>query len=164
MPRFYKQKTDRASTPLMELDRAVGEVQNGKSICQVARDMKIDRMTLKRYMDMKELGEVKSTGYKRTGHANQVFNEEIETELADHIKNLAAMFHGLSAMKCRELAFELAQRNDIDVPASWMRGEKAGLSKHAFIKIGNINNYFSGKCPPSCCGWHIEKRPQNDYV
>lgn len=56
--------------------------------------MKIDRMTLKHYMDMKQLGEVKRTGYKRTGHVTQVFNEEINTELADHIKNLAAMFHG----------------------------------------------------------------------
>ena len=126
MPRFYKQKTGRASTPLVDMDRAVGEVQKGKSIRQVARDMKINRMTLKRYMDMKQVGEVKRTGYKRTGHANQVFDEEVETELADHIKNLVAMFHGLSAMKCRELAFELARRNDIDVPASWIREEKAG--------------------------------------
>lgn len=126
MPRFYKRKTDRASTPLEDLDRAVGEVQNGRSIRQVARDMKIDRMTLKRYMDRKKLGEVKLTGYKRAGLANQVFNEEIETELAEHIKNLAAMFHGLSAIKCRSLAFELAKRNDIDVPASWIREEKAG--------------------------------------
>ena len=36
------------------------------------------------------------------------------------------MFHDLSAMKCRELAFELTQQNDIDVPASWIREGKAG--------------------------------------
>jgi len=47
-------------------------------------------------------------------------------QLADHIKDLAAMFHGISAMRCRELAFEFAQRNDIDVPESWIREEKAG--------------------------------------
>lgn len=38
----------------------------------------------------------------RKNWTNQVFNAEIETE---HIKHLVAMFH--SAMKCRELAFEL---------------------------------------------------------
>ena len=124
MPRIYKRKTDRASTPI--LNRAAKEVQQGKSIRQVERDMKICRMTLKRFMEKKKRGEVIKTGYQRTGHANQVFNENMETELADHIKALAAMFHCISAMKCRELAFEYAQRNAIDIPASWIREEKAG--------------------------------------
>ena len=83
-------------------------------------------MTLKRFMEKKKRGEVTKTGYQRTGHANQVFNENMETELADHIKALAAMFQGISAMKCCELAFEYAQRNAIDIPASWIREEKAG--------------------------------------
>ncbi|KAK1891442.1 Sodium channel protein type 7 subunit alpha [Dissostichus eleginoides] len=34
MPRKYKRKTDRVSTPLEELERAVKEVQQGKTICQ----------------------------------------------------------------------------------------------------------------------------------
>lgn len=55
-----------------------------------------------------------------------MLNDKIEKELADHIKNLAATFHGLSVMKCHELAFELARRNGIDMPASWIREEKAG--------------------------------------
>ena len=75
---------------------------------QVAREMKICRMTLKRFMEKKNIGEVTKTGYKRTGLANQVFKEYTETELADHIKALAVMFHGISAMKCCELAFEYA--------------------------------------------------------
>ncbi|KAG1928645.1 hypothetical protein F2P79_023514 [Pimephales promelas] len=53
MPRTYKRKTDRASTPLVELDRAVKEVQQGKTIRQVARKMKIYRMTLKQFMEKK---------------------------------------------------------------------------------------------------------------
>ncbi len=82
MPRTYKRKTDRASTPLVELDRAVKEVQQGKTIRQVAREMKICRMTLKRFMEKKKI-EVTKTGYKRTGLANQVVRENMETELAD---------------------------------------------------------------------------------
>uniref|UniRef100_A0A8C1TU36 HTH psq-type domain-containing protein n=1 Tax=Cyprinus carpio TaxID=7962 RepID=A0A8C1TU36_CYPCA len=126
MPRTYKRKTERASTALVELERAVKEVQQGKTIRQVAREMKICRMTLKRFREKKKIGEVTKTGYKRTGLANQVFKENMETELADHIKALAAMFHGISAMKCHELAFEYAQRNGIDIPASWIREKKEG--------------------------------------
>lgn len=62
MPRIYKRRTDRASSTLVDLDRGERKVQKGKSIRQATRNMKIDRMTLKRYMDMKQLGELKSTG------------------------------------------------------------------------------------------------------
>ncbi|KAL2086177.1 hypothetical protein ACEWY4_017236 [Coilia grayii] len=127
MPRIYKRKTGRASTPLQDMDRAVKEVEKGKSIREVARQMNICRMTLKRYMEKKKIdGKEIRPGYERTGLANQVFDEHMEKELAEHIKALAAMFHGLSPMKCRELAFEYAQRNDISIPASWIREEKAG--------------------------------------
>ncbi|KAI4826997.1 hypothetical protein KUCAC02_030425 [Chaenocephalus aceratus] len=126
MPRKYKRKTDRVSTPLEELERAVKEVQPGKTIRQVGKEMKICRMTIKRYMDKKKIGEVTKPGYERTAVAKRVFNENMEKELADHIKTLAAMFHGIGVMKCRELAFEFAQRNSIDMPASWTRDEKAG--------------------------------------
>ncbi|KAF3848889.1 hypothetical protein F7725_015386, partial [Dissostichus mawsoni] len=44
MPRKYKRKTDRVSTPLEELERAVKEVQQGKTIRQVGKEMKICRM------------------------------------------------------------------------------------------------------------------------
>lgn len=44
------------------------------------------------------------------------------------------MFYGISAMKCRELAFEYAQRNGIDIPASWIREKKSGQVKCAYIK------------------------------
>ncbi|XP_034061484.1 uncharacterized protein LOC117539414 isoform X2 [Gymnodraco acuticeps] len=126
MPRTYKRKTDRVSTPLEELERAVKEVQQGKTIRQVGKEMKICRMTIKRHMDKKKIGEVTKPGYERTAVAKRVFNENMEKELADHIKTLAAMFHGIGVMKCRELAFEFAQRNSIDMPASWTRDEKAG--------------------------------------
>uniref|UniRef100_A0A3Q0RFD0 HTH psq-type domain-containing protein n=1 Tax=Amphilophus citrinellus TaxID=61819 RepID=A0A3Q0RFD0_AMPCI len=116
MPRNYKRKT-------------------GRSIRQVARQMNICRMSLKRYMEKKKIdGKEIRPGYKRTGLANQIFDEHMEKELAEHIKALAAMFHGLSPMKCRELAFEYAQRNDINIPASWIREEKAGWAKCTFIK------------------------------
>lgn len=77
-------------------------------------------------MNKKKIGEVTKAGYEGTGQAHQVFNDNMEKELADHIKTLADTFYGISAMKCRELAFEFAQRNNIVIPASWTRNEKAG--------------------------------------
>ena len=64
-------------------------------------------------MDKKKIGEVTKPGYERTAAAKQVFNETMDKELADHIKTPAAMFHGIGAMKCCELAFEFAQRNNL---------------------------------------------------
>uniref|UniRef100_A0A8C2CX87 Transposase n=1 Tax=Cyprinus carpio TaxID=7962 RepID=A0A8C2CX87_CYPCA len=112
MPCTYKRKTDRASTALVELERAVKVVLQEKTIRQVAREMKICRMTLKRFREKKKI-EVTKTGYK-------------SIKVYIYIKVLAAMFYGISAMKCRELAFEYAQRNGIDIPASWIREKKSG--------------------------------------
>ncbi|XP_049618903.1 LOW QUALITY PROTEIN: uncharacterized protein zgc:113274 [Syngnathus scovelli] len=126
MARNYKRKTDRVSTPLEELERAVKEVQEGKTIRQVGKEMKICRMTIKRYMDKKKSRRSNKARYERTAAAKSVFNETMEKELVDHIKTQAAMFHGIDAMKCHELTFEFAQKNHIDMPASWTRDKKAG--------------------------------------
>ena len=54
MVRYYRPKTNRKrDIDLME--RAVREVQSGRSVRQVSRDLKIDRITLSRYVKkMKE--------------------------------------------------------------------------------------------------------------
>ncbi|XP_037122182.1 LOW QUALITY PROTEIN: uncharacterized protein zgc:113274 [Syngnathus acus] len=124
MPRNYKRKTDRVPTP--ELERAVKEVQEGKTIRQVGKEINICRMTIKRYMDKKKSRRSNKAGYERTAAAKSVFNESMEKELVDHIKTPAAMFHGIDSMKCHELGFEFAQRNHIDMPASWTRDIKTG--------------------------------------
>ncbi|CAB1441465.1 unnamed protein product [Pleuronectes platessa] len=40
----------------------------------------------------------------------------MEEELAKHLKQLADQFHDLAPVKCRELAFEYAEKNNIPVP------------------------------------------------
>ncbi|XP_058885643.1 uncharacterized protein LOC117972802 [Acipenser ruthenus] len=144
MPRVYKRKTNRGSTPLEDIERAAKEVAEGKSIRSVARAQKIDRMTLKRYMDKQEQGEVPRSGYDRVAEAQKIFNEKIESELAGHIKKLLDQFHGLSPLKCRELAFELAKRNDITVPENWCREERAGLVNGALMSAMTPSNILSG--------------------
>ena len=108
MPRTYKRKTSWGSTPLEEMKRAASDVKGGKSIRSVAKERNIDRSTLSRYMKKREAKEVKTIGYSGTAEAKRVFSEEVEKELADHIKKLAEQFHGLTPKKCCELALELA--------------------------------------------------------
>ncbi len=73
----------------------------------------------RRYIKTKEGKKVKTIGYSGTAKAKRVFTKELEKELADHIKKLADQFHGLTPQKCCELAFELADRNNIPVPNNW---------------------------------------------
>ncbi|CAB1419141.1 unnamed protein product [Pleuronectes platessa] len=68
-------------------------VQPLRSLRKAGRDTNIDKTTLKR-----------------------IFTDEMEEELAKHLKQLADQFHGLAPVKCRELALEYAEKNNIPVP------------------------------------------------
>ena len=125
MPRLYKRKTTRASISQDVLQRAAGEVAGGTSVRSAAKDFRIDRMTLTRYIANSEQG-VPHLGYSAVSAARQVFTPQMERDLATHVKNLADQFHGLSPTKCRELAFEFAQSNNVDVPTNWNRDRMAG--------------------------------------
>lgn len=126
MPRKYCRKTNRGSTPLEEMQRAATEVQGGKSIRKVAEERNIDRTTLRRFLKKTEGGRVTAAGYSGTANARMVFSREMEEDLANHVKKLADMFHGLTPKKCCELAFEMAERNNIPVPESWKENRSAG--------------------------------------
>lgn len=126
MPRNYKRRTNWGSTPLEEMERAATDVKGGKSIRSVAKERNIDRTTLRRYIKKKTVKEVKTVGYSGTAEAKRVFSEEVEKELADHIKKLADQFHGLTPKKCCELALELAERNNIPAPNNWKEKGLAG--------------------------------------
>lgn len=146
MPRNYTRKTRWGLTPIEEMKRAVSDVKGGKSIRSVAKERNIDRSTLRRYIKKSEEKEVKMTGYMGTAEANRIF--PLELELADHIKKLAEQFHGLTQKKCRELASELAERNNISTPNNWTEKGLAGrmckkqhysISWHRFIYFVQFN-------------------------
>lgn len=56
------------------------------------------------------------TGYKAVAEKQSALPSDLEKDLADHVKQLADMFHGLSLDKCCKLAYELAISNKIKVP------------------------------------------------
>lgn len=122
MPRNYTRKTTWGQTPLAEMESAASEVMQGKkSLRKAGRDRNIDKTTLKRFI--KEKGEVKSVAWGAVAEAKRIFTDEMEEELA---KQLADQFHGLAPVKCRELAFQYAEKNNIPVPANWTEKQCAG--------------------------------------
>jgi len=124
--RNYKRKTTRGSTPGDVLQRAAVEIKNGRAIRSVATEFNIDRMTLKRYITKRAANPDAVTGYQAVSASKSVFPSEMEQDLANHIKLLADMFHGLSVQKCCTLAYHFALRNKLNIPDSWAENGRAG--------------------------------------
>ena len=79
----------------------------------VANGHSIDRMTLKKFTEKLAKGKVLRIGYATLAKVLHTFDDNMELELVSHIKKLADQFHGLTALKCRELAFKLAGMESI---------------------------------------------------
>ena len=124
--RNYKRKTNRGNTPRDVLQRAAAEVEKGRAIRSVATEFNVDRMTLKRYITKRAMNPDAVTGYQAVTANKAVFPFEMENDLANHIKLLADMFHGLSVQKCCSLAYEFALHNKLNIPDSWAKNGKAG--------------------------------------
>jgi len=124
--RKYKRKTTRGTTPRDVLQRAAVEIEKGRTIRSVAIEFNVNRMTLKRYITKRAMNPDAVTGYKAVAVNKAVFPFEMENDLANHIKLLADMFHGLSVQKCCTLAYEFALHNKLNIPDSWAKNGKAG--------------------------------------
>lgn len=77
------------------------------------------------------------------GRFTPVFSKEQEEELTDHVLFLQSRLYGLTRIEVRSLAYELAEKNNIEHNFS---GEKAGRDwPHAFVKRSgrlSFRNYF----------------------
>jgi hypothetical protein len=124
--RKYIRKTTRGSTPRDVLERAAVEIENGRTKRSVATEYNVDRMTLKRYITKRAANPEAVTGYQAVAVNKAVFPSEMEKDLANHIKLLADMFHGLSIQKCRTLAYQFSLHNKLNIPDSWAKNGKAG--------------------------------------
>lgn len=124
--RTYKRKTVRGSIPRDILQRVAVEIENGRTIRGVATEFNINRMTLKRYITKRATNPDAITGYQAVAASKIIFKSEMEQDLANHIKLLADMFHGLSVQKCCALAYNFAVSNGLTIPDSWTKNGKAG--------------------------------------
>ena len=138
MPRKY-QRVSNHGTPENILQRAMEQVKGGCSIRAAAKDFTIARMTLKRYITKQnEENHQLDFGYKNCQMKNMIFSEEMETELATYIKQLAEQFHSISRNKCRALIVEYGIKNNINVPDCWKENKMTG--EHFWISFKEINS------------------------
>ena len=128
MPQFYKRKTERCErTQKEKLMMAAKECDNGQSIRKAALMFGLDKMTLYRYLKKVEShGQECIVGYDAVSQSHYILPPKMEKDLAAHIQLLADNYHGLTLIKCKELAYEFAIRNNIKVPNSWQNDKKAG--------------------------------------
>lgn len=127
MVRNYKRKTERQAVSPDILKSAAKLVQDGMSVLKASQTKGIERMTLVRYIkaSAKE-GETDSVGYAKCAAVKQIFSPAQEEQLAEHIKLLDSKFYGLSKEKSQKLAYDFASQNNLTVPKSWTRDQKAG--------------------------------------
>ena len=83
--------------------------------------------TLSRYVECKKKHgslDQQSFGYKQT---RLVFSKELEKQLVEYLITASNIFHGLTITELRELAFELAEANELKMPKTWTEIRLAGI-------------------------------------
>lgn len=106
MVRSRKRTTEKAAWTEEKLAEAISAVKEGRKLREVSRSYKIPLTTLH---DRIKSGDVKPPQMGR----KSVFTPIQEKEMADHILLLAKVFHGITPMELRKLAYEYAERNDV---------------------------------------------------
>lgn len=55
----------------------------------------------------------------------QIFNDHLENELAAYVSECSKIYHGLSPKDLKQLAYEFAKKNNVNVPDNWTKTESA---------------------------------------
>ncbi|XP_064075658.1 uncharacterized protein LOC135194277 [Vanessa tameamea] len=122
--RTYKRKTTRRSYTTEDLKNAAKAVNHeGKSVNATAKEFGIKRMTLTRYLKRLNEGGDSSMGYATP---RQVFSSTQEDSLKKYLLQIASIFYGYSPKDVRRLAYECANKFEIEIPPSWTANKMAG--------------------------------------
>ena len=93
--------------------RAIEEIKkNNLSIGKAATLYNIPKSTLERHVNKK----IRNSGTTDLGNFKPALTSSLENQLVEHAKKLQDMFFGLTPESLRELAFDIAKANHINVP------------------------------------------------
>ena len=113
MVRNYERKSERLKWSEADLDQAIKDVKEKKhSLRKAAIVYNIPKSTLERHVNSK----VSQPGKAKLGHFVPALDSSFENELLEHAKKMQCMFFGLTTHSLRELAFQLAEANGLNVP------------------------------------------------
>ena len=105
MPRNYTRKTQKNSWDPDKLQIALREIAKGRKIREVGRAFNIPESTLRKQKNAETHG-------TRLG-CEAIFSPETEKQLKDYVLTLAKLFHGLTPLQLRKLAFRYAEEHQI---------------------------------------------------
>jgi len=136
MVRHYKRKTTRGEYGVDNINSAVAKVRSGEMSKRKAETVYgVPRKTLTRHLQ----GVVKCPG--TLGRFKTVLNAEFEQALTEHAVHLQQMLFGLTTADFRKLAFDVAEKLNIEHPFN-KENKKAGrdwlsgfLSRHSELAV-----------------------------
>lgn len=132
-----------------EMTEAVNLVLNENySLREAAKAKGVPYVTLFRYVKKKKNNPESNIKMEPNYDVRKVFSKEQEQDLANYIQKCSKMCYGLSTTGLRRLGYEMAEKNNIDMPPSWKTGKCAGLEwLRGFL---HRNNQLSIRKPESC--------------
>jgi len=98
-------------------------MRDNRKVRTVAKEYNICHVTLYRFVKKVKNKQPAVCGYIPN---RQIFTADQERMIADYTINASAIYFGLSPQEVRKLAYECAQKFDIEVPESWKLNGKAG--------------------------------------
>lgn len=116
MVQKYKRKTERQLWDEDKMREAMEEVRRGLSYKTAARNFDVPLMSLKRRC--KGTNKLAVNAIKKLGSKRPVFTVEQEEELVAHILDMESRMYGLTTKDVRSIAYQLADKNNIDHPFS----------------------------------------------
>lgn len=125
MVRNYKRKTNLTERPLQPLQRAAEAVKQGKSFRKAAD--KFGVTTTRIWRTLKRLSKGKTQlNHSQLCRTRQVFSDAEETILVAYLIKASRIGFPLDTVTLRSLAYDLAERNNKNMPASWSKRKRAG--------------------------------------
>lgn len=116
MVRKYKRLSSRKSWPVARMEAAVRSVkEKGTPVKRAAEEHGVPRKTLAKYLKLEDATPLTRLELS-LGCFKTVFTARQEEELVSHILELEKRCYGIGTRDVRSLAFELAERNNINHP------------------------------------------------
>lgn len=148
--RTYKRKTDNGTYSKEDMEAAIQDALAGKPIRKAAKEHGLNYNTLNRKLKKlngeKEVPEGMVLTCDNT--KNRVFPLQLEDELAGYVQERSELGFGMDTSEVRELAFQLAEANDLKVPKGWKESKSAG--KEWFLSFMKRNSRLSLRTPQQC--------------
>ena len=135
----YKRKTNKASYSSSDLEKALNEINGGKSVKLTSRTYRISCKTLRRHRD----GKVKRPGCVCLGRYKLALDPNIELELLKHIKDMEWRMFGLGTTDIRRFVNDVAQNLNIPHPFS----TEKNMAGKDWLRSFNRRHHLSVRTP-----------------